>query len=92
MIHGMDSVMYLWVESYSIVFYILNQCQHKILKDETLEDMFTHENPWGSQFHVIGYPIYIHFSVEKLSNLIPKVSRGYFLDTMILSNAIESTF
>ena len=41
--------------------------------------MFTKENPNVSHLKIFGFPVYIHISKEKMSNLDPSEKKGLFV-------------
>jgi hypothetical protein len=79
MIHDLDLPTFLWEKACNMALYILNRHPHKILKDKTLEEVFTGGKPQASHFRIFGCPMYIHAPDGKRSKLEPSSLKGIFV-------------
>ena len=69
----------LWAEATSIAVYIQNRCPHAILKDKTLEEVFSRIKPEVGHLRIFGCPIYIHVPKEKRTKMEPSRKKGVFV-------------
>ena len=61
------------------IFWSLNICPHRILKDKALEESFTSEKPKVSQFCIFSCAIYTHVLEKKRTNFEPFIIKGIFI-------------
>ena len=78
-LHDQDLPMHLWEKSARIVVYIQNSTPHKVLKNKTLEEVFSSKKPVVSHLRIFGYPVYIHIPKEKRTKLDPSRKEGIFV-------------
>jgi hypothetical protein len=69
----------LWVEATSIVMYIQSRCPHSILKDKTLEEVFSWIKPEEGNLRIFGCPVYIHVPKEKRTKMEPSGKKRDFV-------------
>jgi hypothetical protein len=59
--------------------YIQNMCPHPILKDKTLEEVFSGIKPEVGNLRIFGCPVYIHVPKEKRTKMEPSGKKGVFV-------------
>jgi hypothetical protein len=59
--------------------YIQNRCPHAILKDKTLEEVFSGIKPEVGHLRIFGCPMYIHVLKEKRTKMEPSGKKGVFV-------------
>ena len=79
MIHDQDLPMHLWAEAGRTTVHVQNKSPHKVLRNKTLEEMFSWEKPEVSHLRIFGYPVYIHVPKEKKTKLEPSGRKGIFV-------------
>jgi hypothetical protein len=79
MIHDQDLPMHLWEEETRTIVYVQNISPHKLLRNKTLEEMFTSENLEVIHLRIFGYPVYVHVPKENRSTLDPSGKKGIFI-------------
>jgi transposase InsO family protein len=79
MIHDQNIPMILWAESSMTVVCVQNKIPHQILKNMTLEEVFTGVKPEVGHFRIFGCLVYIHVPKEKRTNLEPSGRKGTFV-------------
>jgi hypothetical protein len=78
MMFDQDLPNYLWEESTPTTMYIQNMCPHDILKDETLEEVFSGIKPEVGNIRIFGCSMYIHVPKEKRKKMEPSRKKGVF--------------
>ena len=61
------------------IFWSLNICPHRILKDKALEESFTSDKPKVSQFCIFGCVVYIHVLEKKRTKFETFSIKGIFI-------------
>ena len=79
MIHDQDLPMHLWAEAARTMVYVQNRTPHRVLKNKTLEEVFSGKKPEVSHLRLFDYPVYIQISKEKRTNLDPSGRKGIFV-------------
>jgi transposase InsO family protein len=69
----------LWEEATSTAMYIHNRCPHAILKEKTLEEVFSRTKPEVGHLRIIGCPVYIHVPKEKRTKMEHSGKKGIFV-------------
>jgi hypothetical protein len=69
----------LWEEATSIVVYIQNRFPHSILKEKSLEEVFSRIKPEVGNLRIFGCPVYIHVPKEKRTKMEPSGKKGVFV-------------
>jgi hypothetical protein len=69
----------LWAEATSIAVYIQNMCPHAILKDKTLEEVFSRIKPEVGHLRIFGCPMCIHVPKEKWTKMEPSGKKRVFV-------------
>jgi hypothetical protein len=87
MMFNQDLPNYRWAEATSTVVYIQNMCPHPILKDKTLEEVFSRINPEVGNLRIFGCPVYIHVPKEKKTKMKPSGKKGVFVGYSEISKA-----
>ena len=82
MLHDQDLPMHLWAEAARTIVYVQNHTPHKVLKNKTLEEVFSGKKPEVSHLRIFGCPVYIHIPKEKRTKLDPSAKRVYLWDTL----------
>jgi hypothetical protein len=59
--------------------YIQNRCPHAILKDKTLEEVFSGIKPKVRNLRIFGCLVYIHVPKENMTKMEPSRKKGDFL-------------
>jgi hypothetical protein len=67
--------------------YIQNRCPHAILKDKTLEEVFSGIKTKVGHLRIFGCPMYIHVPKEKRTKMEPSGKKGVFVGYSENSNA-----
>ena len=63
----------------SIAVYIQNMCSHAILKDKTLEEVFSGIKHEVGHLRIFGCLVYIHVPKEKRTKMEPSGKKGVFV-------------
>jgi hypothetical protein len=71
--------------------YVQNRSPHKILKNMTLEEVFTKVKHEVGHFRIFGCPVYFHVPKEKRTKLDPLGRKGTFVGYNESSKAYGST-
>jgi hypothetical protein len=71
--------MFLWEEACSTMIYVQNRCPHRRLRNMTLEEACTGENPDIGHLRIFGCPVYIHVPWERRTKLEPSGKKGVFV-------------
>ena len=90
MLHDQDLPMHLWEEASRIAVHVQNHTPHRVLKNNTPEEVFFGKKPEVSNLRIFGCLMYIHIPKEKRTKLgkkgifvgyseSSKVYRIYFL-------------
>jgi hypothetical protein len=66
-------------EATSTVVYIQNMSPHAILKDKTLEEVFSGIKPEVGHLRIFGCPVYIHVPKEKRTKMEPSRKKWVFV-------------
>jgi hypothetical protein len=66
-------------EATSTTVYIQNICPHVILKDKTLEEVFSGIKPEVGHLRIFGCPVYIHVPKEKRKKMEPSRKKEIFV-------------
>ena len=82
MFHDQDLPMHLWTEAAKIAVYVQNHTPHRVLKNKTLEEIFSSKKPEVSHLRIFGCPVYIHIPKEKRTKLDYSGRRVYLWDTL----------
>jgi hypothetical protein len=69
----------LWAEAISTAVYIQNKCPHAILKDKTLEEVFSGIKPEVRNLRIFGCLVYIHVPKKKRTKMEPSSKKGVFV-------------
>ena len=69
----------LWVEAVGTVVYVQNRCDHAILDQKTLEEVFTGEKPDVGHLRIFGCTVYVHVLKEKRTKMEPSGKKGIFV-------------
>ena len=79
MLHDQDLPMHLWVEAARTIVYVQNRTPYRILDNKTPEEAFSGEKPEVNHLRIFGFPVYIHISKEKRTELDPSGKKGIFV-------------
>ena len=79
MLHDQNLHYSFWAEASNTAVYIQNRCHHFVLKNTTLEEVFTGIKPDLSHLRIFGCPIYIHIPKEKRMKLQPSREKVIFI-------------
>ena len=79
MIHDQDLPMHLWEEATKNTMYVQNRSPHKVLENNTLEEMFLGEKLEVIHLRIFGCPIFVHAPKEKKTKLDPSGNNGIFV-------------
>ena len=60
MLHDQDLPMHIWVEAARIVVYVQNRTQHRVLVNNTPEEVFSSKKLEVSHLRIFGFLVYIH--------------------------------
>ena len=71
--------MHLWAEATRTTMYVQNHTPHKLLENETPEEVFSSKKPEVSRLRIFSYPVYIHIPKEKRTKLDPSRKKGIFV-------------
>jgi hypothetical protein len=69
----------LWEEATTIVVYIQKKCPHAILKEKTLEEVFSGIKAEVGHLRIFGCPVYIHVAKEKRKKMETLGNKGVFV-------------
>ena len=92
MLHDQDLSMHLWVEAAQTTVYVQNRTPHRVLKNKTLEEVFSGKKPEVSHLRIFGCPLYIHIPKEKRTKLSPSGKKGIFVGYSESSKAYRIYF
>ena len=79
MLHDQDLLMYLWVEAARIVVYVQNISPHRVIDNQTLEEVFSGEILEVSHLRIFGCLVYMRVPKDKRSKYYPSRKRGIFV-------------
>ena len=79
MLHDQDLPMHLWEKAARTVVYVQNRTPHKVLKNKTLEEVFSEKKPEISHLRVLGCLVYIQIPKVKRTKLDPSGKKGIFV-------------
>ena len=88
MLHDQDLHISLWAEASSTAVY----CHHALLKDKTLEELFSGSKPDVSHLRVFGCPVYVHVLKDKRSKFETSGRKGVFVGYSETSKAYKIYF
>ena len=92
MLHDQDLPMHLWAEVARIVVYVQNPTPHRVLKNKTLEEVFSSKKPEVIHIKIFGCLVYIHIPREKRMKLDPFEKKGIFVGYSETSKAYRIYF
>ena len=87
MLYDQDIPMNLWEKVAKIVVYVQNCTPHRVLKNKTLEEVFSSKKPEVSHLKIFGCPVYIHIPKEKRTKLDTSGKKGIFVGYFECSKA-----
>ena len=70
-LHDQDLHMHLLEEASRTTVYVQNRNPHRVLKNKTLEEVFSRKKPKFSHLRIFGFRVYIHIPKEKRTKLDP---------------------
>jgi transposase InsO family protein len=79
MIHDQYLHMHLWVEAVKTTVYVQNKIPHKVLENNTLEEIFSREKPKVNHFRIFVYHVFVHVPKETRTKLDPFEQKGIFV-------------
>ena len=79
MLHDKDLPMHLWEEAAKTAVYVHNRTPHRVLENQTPEEIFSGKKPKVSHLKIFGCPVYIHIPKEKRTKLDPSRKKGIFV-------------
>ena len=79
MLHDQDLPMHLWAEAARTTVYVKNHTTHRVLENNTPEEVFSGKKPKFSHLIIFGYSVYIHIPKEKRTKLEPSGKNGIFV-------------
>ena len=91
MLHDQDLPMHIWAEAARTTVYVHNHTPHRVLKNKTLEEVFSRKKPKVIHLRIFGCLVYIHTQRKRGPILILLGGRVYSKDTMTLQRPIEYT-
>ena len=71
MLHDQYLPMHLWVEATRTSVYVQNRTPHRVLKNKTLEEVFSRKKLEVIHVRIFGCPMYIYIPKEKRTKLDP---------------------
>jgi hypothetical protein len=89
MIHDQDLPMHLWAETIRTTVYIQNKLSHSALGFKTPKEMFTGKKPEVSHLKIFGFPVFLHISKEKRTQLDPSRKKGIFVGYREISKSFK---
>ena len=92
MLHDQYLPMHLWAEAAKIVVYVQNRTLHKVLKNKTLEEVFSSRKPEIIHIRIFGCPMYRNIPKEKRTKLDPSGKKGIFVGYSESSKAYRIKF
>ena len=92
MLHDQDLPMHLWAESARTSVYVQNHTPHRVLENNTPQEVFCGKKPEVSHLRIFGCPVYIHIKKEKRTKLYPSGKKGIFLGYRESSKAYRTYF
>ena len=83
--------MHIWGEDAKKTVYVQNHTPHRVLKNNTPEEVFSGKKPEVSHLKIFGCPMYIHIPKEKRTKLDPSGKKGIFVGYSKRSKLTEYT-
>jgi hypothetical protein len=71
--------MLLWGEAAMTTIYVQNKSPHRILKEMTPEEAFSHKKPNVENLRIFGCLVYSHIPKDKRNKLEPSGKKGIFV-------------
>ena len=84
MLHDQDLPMHLWAEAARTGMYVQNRTPHRVLKNNTPEEVFFDKKLEVSHLRIFSCPVYIHIPKEKRTKLDPSGKKGIFVGYSVL--------
>ena len=79
MLHDQDLPMHLWAEASRTMVYVQNHTPHRVLENNTPEEVFSGKKPKISHLRIFNCTVYIHIPKEKRTKLDPSGKKGMFV-------------
>ena len=92
MLHDQDLPMHIWEEASITVVYVQNHTLHRVLKNKTLEELFSRKKLEVGYLIIFGCPAYIHIPKEKKTKLDSSRKKGIFVGYSEISKAYTIYF
>ena len=77
MIYDQDLPMHLWEEATRISVYVQNRTPHRVLENNTPEEVFFSKKPEVSHLRIFGCPMYIHIPKREVNKIRSFRKEGY---------------
>ena len=91
MLHDQDLPMHLWAEAARTMVYVQNCTPHRVLENNTPEELFFGRKPEVNHLRIFSCPVYVHILKEKRSKRDPLGKKGIFVGYSENSKLTEYT-
>ena len=71
--------MHIWAEATKTIVYVQNRTPHRVVKNKTLEEVFSGKKPEVSHLRIFCCPMYIHIPKKKRTKLDRSGKKGIFM-------------